>query len=247
MAKVLHALDEVHSLYQYTEGHLFGTDSVLLAGAVECRRNEVGCELGAGCGAVSILLGLHKAYRLVWAVEIQPKYAALTAENAALCALSDRIRAVEGDFKEIEKLVPEKCDFVFANPPYRKVSSGGSLETQERAVARTELCCELDDVCRAASRILKDKGRLTLVYPMERLTDLFCSLRAAGLEPKRLTPVTPVRGKAATLALVCAIKGASPGLAVRAAFAVQEADGARSAECRILYENGVLNMREERR
>ena len=228
-------LDASHSVFQPESGFRFGTDALLLAAAVTCKEGETGCELGAGCGVVSVLLGLRRKFARILAVEIDPLLASLARENAGKNGLKDRVLIREGDLKEASALVPEKCDFVFANPPYRKADEGGRVSP-----ARHEVLCTIYDVCRAAGELLAAKGRFTVIWPSKRLADLFSALRSAGLEAKELVPVVPVRGGIAKLVIVTAKKGARPGLDLSPAFVLREKNGRETRACLRLYETGRI-------
>ncbi len=234
MNTVITQLDERRSVLQPRDGFRFGIDALLLAGAVFCRPEDVGCELGTGCGIVPVLLGMHREFARLYAVEIQSDMAALARENAGRNGFDGKIRVIEGDLREAGKIVPEPCDFVLANPPYRRAGRGASDP------ARFEVCCTVEDLCRAAGEILKGKGRFTVIWPTERLADLFRALDRGGLEPKELIPVVPVRGQAAKLAVVTARKGVRSGLKILPAFVLREPNGRESEACLRLYETGTL-------
>ena len=104
MAKVLHKLDETHSLYQYTDGFSFGTDAVLLSAFIRCRKGDVGVEVGTGTGIIPLLLSIHKEFRKLYALEIQKDYVLLARENVEWNGFSEKVEVVEGDLKEAAKL-----------------------------------------------------------------------------------------------------------------------------------------------
>jgi tRNA1(Val) A37 N6-methylase TrmN6 len=90
----------------------------------------------------------------------------------------------------------------------------------ERAIARHEILTGLGGIVRAASFLLKPKGRFAIIYPAERMVDLFGHLRRVNLEPKRLKVVYPSLGAGAKLVMVESSMGGRPGLKVEApAFA----------------------------
>ncbi len=72
--------------------------------------------------------------------------------------------------------------------------------------------CTLAELCRAAAKALKPKGRFALVYRAEGLVDLLCALRSEGLEPKRLKLCAHSPDKPPYAVLVEAVKGGKPGL-----------------------------------
>jgi len=245
MAKVLHTLDENHSLYQYTDGFLFGTDAVLLSGFVRCRKNEVGVEFGTGTGIIPILLSMHKEFNKIYALEIQHDYAMLAKENIALNGFSDKVEVIEADLKDAAQKIPFPCDFVFSNPPYMKKDSGETNENEKKRIARHEIFCNIEEICRSAASLLQDKGNFYCVYRLSRLPELFSAMRGALLEPKNLILVTPKKNSAPSLVLVRGVKGGKPELKSRPPFVIQDESGEKSAEAKLLYETGFLSYGRE--
>ncbi len=240
MAKVLHTLDENHSLYQFTDGFSFGTDAVLLSGFIRCRKGKVGVELGTGTGIIPILLSIHKEFKKIWALEIQPEYALLARENLSLNGFDQKVEVIQGDLKEAKKIIPGTCDFVFSNPPYMKTSSGAVNENEKKRIARHEIFCDIQDVCGAASSLLQDKGEFFCVYRFGRMAELFSAMQKHQIEPKDLVLVTPKPGDAPSLILVRGVKGAKPDLKTRPVFVIQDENGEKTPECKHLYETGIL-------
>lgn len=234
-------LDEQHTIRQLTDGFSFGTDAVLLSGFIRCRAGQVGCELGTGTGIIPLLLSIHKEFRKLYAIEIQPEYARLAAQNLADNGFSDRVEVIRGDLKEAAALVGEKCDFVFSNPPYLKKNAGKENDSDQKRIARHEIFCDIFDVCAAASSLLQDKGNFYCIYRTERLSDLFDALRRSALEPKLIIPVQPKPDAEPSLILVRAVKAASPSLICRQPFVIGNDRGERSSECQRLYETGKLS------
>ncbi len=244
MAKVLHDLDGKHKLYQFSDGFLFGTDAVLLSGIIRPEKKSVGVELGTGTGIIPILLSIHKEFEKIYAVEIQPEYAALARENVTLNGFSDKVEIIEGDLKKVTRIVPSPCDFVFSNPPYMKKDSGAKNENEKKRIARHEVACDIRDVCRAAASLLQDKGSFYCVYRLGRMTELFSAMREFDLEPKNLILTAPKEGGTPNLILVRAVKGAKPDLKTRPLFIIQDENGNKTEECLRLYETGEISYKE---
>ena len=135
--------------------------------------------------------------------------------------------------RQIEML-SDDYDLVVCNPPYFPPNSGPPPKGKARRTARTEQDCTLEDVCGAASRLLRWGGALCLVHKPERLADLFCALRPAGLEPKRLRLVSPRPEAAPSLVLLEACRGGKPGLAILPPL-ILESDGAPTEELNRIY------------
>ncbi|MBE6651679.1 MAG: tRNA1(Val) (adenine(37)-N6)-methyltransferase [Ruminococcaceae bacterium] len=244
MEKRLDKINEDISIYQYTEGFLYGTDAVLLAAYVKPKKGAVMVELGTGTGIIPILIAHRKQPSRIFAFEIQEDYARLAAENVELCGMSDRIEIVHDDLKNItpyyfrDKGV-ESVDAVFTNPPYMKMTSGYLNESERKLTARHELKCNIDDICISAAKILKNGGDFFIIYRPDRLCDLFCAMRGAGIEPKEMTEVVSHVGEAPTLILVRGKKSALPSMKITKPFVIY--DGKEySKEMTEVYEKGSM-------
>lgn len=212
-----------------------GLDSFLLASLPELRAGLRVCDLGCGTGLLGLLL-LQREPRLaaVTGLDIQPEAVRLGTLAAAENGLEDRLRFRLEDLRETA-LPAGSFDLAVCNPPYFSPSGGPPPREEARRIARTEASCALEDVCRAAARLLRWGGRFCLVHKPERLTDLVCGLRREGLEPKRLRLVCARPEKAPSLILLEARRGGRPGLRVEPALILEDPDGSPSAELDRVY------------
>jgi tRNA1(Val) A37 N6-methylase TrmN6 len=80
------------------------------------------------------------------------------------------------------------------------------------AVGLDEMLTSLDDILNAASRMLRAKGRLAMIYPAVRLVDVLVKMRGFNLEPKSVRIVYPGMESEAKLALIEAALGGRRGL-----------------------------------
>ena len=211
------------------------TDSIALADFARVFSGARVCDLGCGCGALGLLL-LAKCETLqVTGVEIQEPAARCAAENAAQNGLS-QFSVLHGDLREYRTLLPANgFDIVVSNPPYYPVSGGAAPEKLPLAIARSEVCCTLSDLCACAAWCLRFGGSFFLVHKPERLTDLLVTLRENRLEPKRLRWVQQRPEKAPWLFLAEGKAGAKPGLVVEPPLIVENADGSYTDEMKDLY------------
>lgn len=174
-------------ILQKKEGYRFSIDALLLARFADAGPKDRIIDLGTGCGILPlVLLFRRKAPRIV-GVEIQPSLADLARRNARLNRFASRIKIWEKDLKDLgTNRLKGNFDLVLSNPPYRKIGSGRINPDQEKAWARHEVKTTLGDVLRVAYHILKDKGRLAMIYPASRAADLMKEMAGFHLEPKRL-------------------------------------------------------------
>jgi len=83
-------------------------------------------------------------------------------------------------------LKAQSFDTVVFNPPYRRMNSGRMNPDDQRAMARHEIKGTLDDFLKAAAYVLKESGRVFIIYPAAHMVELFDRMRTFHLEPKRV-------------------------------------------------------------
>jgi len=206
-------LDGSLSVIQSRRGYRFSVDALLLAGFAGVRPGDRVIDLGTGCGIIPLVLLTSREAGRVIGLEIQRRLAWQACRNAGLNGLDSSMEVVLGDLRR-QPFKNGTFDLAVSNPPYRKAGSGRINPDSERAIARHEILACLDDVVRAARALLREKGRLAVVYPAERSGDLLVRMRGQGLEPKRLQFVYPDLVSEAALVLVEGVLGGRPGLRV---------------------------------
>ena len=215
-----------------------GTDSILLADFTPLSGVRTLADLGCGGGSLSLLL-LGRSQRLhVTGVELQQDACALAQKNLEQNELQDRFTLRQGDLRQIRTLLPANSfDAVVSNPPYFPVGSGYEARGEAFAIARTERCCTPDDLCAAASWLLRFGGSFCLVHRPERLADLICALRAHQLEPKRLRFVRHRPDAPVSLMLIESRLNGKPGLRLEPELILFDLAGHETPEYRRIYHN----------
>ena len=196
--------------------HRITTDGLLLSEFAAPRREERACDLGSGCGIVAArwFLSPQSAPVRVDAVELQPEGVALMARAVAEGWLpAGRFFPVAADLRQLS-LPAGAYGLVVCNPPYFPVGMGRDTASPTRQLARQEAACTLEEVCRAAARLLKTGGRFCLCLPPRRLAEALALLEGAGISPKRLQLVQHRPGRAPFLVLLEGRRGGRPGLEV---------------------------------
>ncbi len=221
----------------YFDDTLFqpSTDSFLLGAYPKLRRNERVCDLGAGTGLLGLLLLAREPSLHVTNAECQSASHDLSVRNAELNGLSEQITCLHADLRDPAQLpAAGSFDLIISNPPYFTPDSGFTSPQASRRAARSEVTCTLDDVCAAASRLLRYGGRFALVFRPDRLVDLTETLRHHHLEPKRLRFVQNTAVAAPSLLLLEAKKGGHAGLTVEPPL-LHYIDGSESDEWQHIY------------
>jgi len=187
-------------------GYRVSVDAVLLARFARPRGRDRVLDLGAGCGAVSLIIAALEHPREVVAVEIQPELAAMAARGATLNQLAN-VTCLSADLRgPIDGLAPGSFDYVVANPPYRASGTGRESPDPGRRIARGGSGASLAEFVSAASRYAAHGAKAAFVFTAARSAELIAELKAQALEPKRIRFVHPRRATAATTILVEARK-----------------------------------------
>ncbi len=233
------------TLLQSTRGLTFTTDAYLLSAFVRRPVGRFGriAELGAGTGAVSLLLAARGRAAHITAIEVQELFYNIMKENIANNGFSDVIKPVLGDVREMnESILGGTFDAVFANPPYLRAGSGFDSAHDEANIARREIFGSIVDFCDAAARLCRQGGVFYLVYRPERLAELFSALRSAGFEPKQLTLLFPDAESAPSLIFCAARRGGKPGgLRITSPLIIYESGSRNETETfRRIYETGMF-------
>ncbi|MBU0944517.1 MAG: methyltransferase [Proteobacteria bacterium] len=174
---------------QYKAGYRFSLDAVLLAHFVCPGKDETILDLGAGCGVVGLIL-LHRAaerIRSLLSFELQPELAQLARENIRLNQFEKKMEVVEGDLCHILAYCPpESFSTVVCNPPFYTVGSGRPSGNDQALIARHQVACTLPEILAAAAAVVKNKGRLVMIYPAEKMGILLGLLPQQRLAVKRM-------------------------------------------------------------
>ena len=234
-----------------TRGSGYGVDAVLLAafaaGETGARPAAAGsriADLGTGCGIVAFILHHKLSGAKLTGYDVSPAATDRAKRACALNGLEGDIDFVCADVNELasgsgrsSSGISGIYDAVVSNPPYfRKTpDEPKAAEPDERYIARHEVSADISCFCSAASDMLKEGGSLYLVHRPDRLADIICAMRDAGIEPKELQMVTPRAGAAANIVLIRGAKGAGPELRILPDIPVHSEDGGYTDEIMRLY------------
>lgn len=216
--------------------HRFGTDAFLLADFARPGKDDKAADLGTGCGIIPLLWHRRRLCRSMMGLELRAEGAQLARQGVTLSGGEDKISIVCGDLRDAKNLFPAASfDVVSCNPPYKAMGTGLLSEGEAALSARHEHTCTLQDVCRAAAHLLRYGGRFALCQRPERLTDILCTLRENGLEPKRLRFVHQCPGKPPWLLLVEGRRYGKKGLTVLPPFFMETPSGEKTKELQSIY------------
>lgn len=217
--------------------HRFGTDAFLLADFSKYRQKDKVCDLGTGCGIIPLIMQKSRPPQIIYAVDIQEgavEQLRLGMEKSGVSG----IIPICADLKELWENAPlGQLDLVTCNPPYKADKAGFQSEITAQRIARHEIMCNIDDVCRAAEKLLKFGGRLCVCNRPERLSDVLFAMKSNNIEPKRLRFVSRTADDAPWLFLAEGKKGSKPFMQIEPQLYIRSESGF-SEELQKIYDTG---------
>ena len=126
-------------------------------------------EIGAGQGIVTLLLSKIEIFEKIFAVEIQKDIFEILKKNIKINNLEEKITSINEDIKTIKG----EYDFIFSNPPYKKINSGKLPKNEAEQISKYEILLTLEELFYEIKRLLKNYGEFFVIVPDDRLNNVF--------------------------------------------------------------------------
>lgn len=205
-------------LYQDTEYARFGADALKLCSFLRLKPGEHVVELGSGTGVICVL-GERKTGARFTGVEKQARLVALSQQSAQ--KNGQDIRFLQADVEQAPDLLGRGAfSAAVMNPPY--FARGDQSPNSSLSAARHGAARAREVFLSAAFQLLKNGGRLFLIYPADALPEMLAALRTRRFEPKRMRFLYAKPGAPARRVLIEAKKLGKPGLIVEPPDWMQE-------------------------
>lgn len=169
-----------------------GTDGVLLGAWVSVDGVARAVDAGCGTGLIALMLA-QRGVGSVDAVDIDSVAVREASLNVAASPWPDAVGLYCADFVDWVASGADSVDLVVCNPPFftETLRSGDD----RRAVARHEGSLGIASLMSASVMVLNERGRLALVAPASRESEIALLAAGAGLYINRLTRVVSKMGK----------------------------------------------------
>ena len=229
-------------IIQNSNGFCFGIDAVLLANFTRVKKNAKLVDLGTGTGIIPILLAGKSSASKSRGIEIQDEGEEMASMSVKLNQLEDRVEILNMDMKDaVGVLGKGQMDLVVSNPPYMH-SNGLINENDKKAISRHGLKCDIEDVIRVASDLVKPNGKFFMVNRPNRLVDMLAIARNYKLEAKQIRFVHSRVASAPKMVLIEYVKSAKPEIRVLSPLYVYNEDGTYTDEVKTIYSNQSVDI-----
>ncbi len=223
-------------ILQKARGFRFGMDAVLLSDFARIEARDRVADFGTGTGILPLLIAGRGRAAHIDAFELQADMADMAARSVRLNGLTERIAVHALPVEQADEAVaPGTLDAIVCNPPYGVPGTTLLNPAETLKLARHQSEKGLADWYKMAYRLLRGKGRFSMVYPAPRMLEAMDGLRRAHLEPKRFRLIYPHADKPANLVLIEAMKDAKPMLHTEPPLIVYTSDGSMTAELKRIY------------
>jgi len=229
------------SIYQYTKGHRFSTDDVLVAAIAATRIHNATkiLELGSGIGTIGLVLSQVFRSANLTTIEAQEISYSLALRSIELNGLSNRFHPILSDFREVHsQLAENEFDLIIGSPPYFPLSSGVLPTHPQKRACRFEERGTVHDYCITASQYLGSTGIFVFVFPIDPEVQhqrVIQSISSSGLFLKEEIHVALKAGKKPLLGLFVLTKLTSSST-TKTSITIRDSQGQITAEYLALRE-----------
>lgn len=224
-----------YKIIQNRERFSYGTDAIFLSEFAKPKGRVM--DLGTGTAIIPLRIIDKGKVSEIYGVEIQEEVANMAKRSIELNSLEEKIKILHMDLKELTNIFPKgSFDCITSNPPYMK--NGGAIKNQDEnfSISRHEVSCNLEDIIKISSYLLKPQGKFYMVHRPDRLVDILVLMRENNLEPKYIRFVQPKKDKKPNLLLIEGSKGGKKDLKFHEPLIVYNEDGSYTEEIYKIYE-----------
>ena len=216
MKKLNDLYDDGLMIYQDSDYFKVSLDSILLSEYTKLHKNDKVIDLCTGNAPVPMILSTKYENEIV-GIELQKKIYELAIESIIYNKLENQIKIVNDNVKNAKNYFPgNNFDVITCNPPYFRYN-GKSLvnKDEKKSISRHELFVNLSELVETISYLIKDNGKIYMVYQAQRLLELSSELNKRNIFIKEIYFVITNDTNSINIVLIKAIQGAKSDTKVK--------------------------------
>lgn len=165
-------------IIQPETGYRFTSDPFILAAHIHAAGPKKAIDFGCGCGILPLLLHSKLPELKITGIEIQKELYLCAKKNIKDRHLDQVIDLIHGDIAKIKTGdIGGKADIIVSNPPYKKKGTGRLNPDSGKAAAKHEIHLDIETLFKCSKKLLHKTGRLYLIFPASRISDLFDAMK----------------------------------------------------------------------
>lgn len=190
------------SIYLYQDKDMFriNSDTRYLGEFIKVDKEDIVLDIGTNNGALLLYASSLGCKKLI-GVDINSKAIELCKENMKL----NKIDNYELHCCKIQELVIDKVDVIVCNPPY--FNSGKRKLNEDLKNARHDDTLNIDDLASSCSRLLKDNGKVFVVYKSSEVVNLIDCFKRYNFGVRQLKFIYDENKEYSNCFLIEVIKG----------------------------------------
>jgi len=213
-------------MYQPLDAFRMTSDALALANFVHFNfSDQQVLDIGTGLAGIPLVLSMRSSAHIT-GIEIKKDIAQIALQSVLYNNLGDRITIYSQDIRDYAKSCsPNIYDIIVSNPPYFSLEDGYLNESLIIQTAKHNTCLQLEDIFSIASKLLKDNGKLVLVFTTSRMQEVMDLYQKYHFAVKRLQFIHGTLHKSAKTFLIEGTKNGKPGMKVCSPLILNQKEG----------------------
>lgn len=174
------------------------TDSVLLGAWADLLDAHYVLDIGTGCGVLALMAAQRNPNAKIDAVEIIPEFAFEAKTNFKRSKFDSRIKLIQTDIRKFPR--KNQYDHIIVNPPYFSNSLQSTNPSKNNA--RHDLNLSFEDLAEAASDLLSENGKISIVVPFQKADYLQGCFRQFGMQCYRMSSLKHTKDSSVSIRLM---------------------------------------------
>lgn len=177
------------TVYQDKCAMKVGTDGVLLGSWTDVSEATNILDIGMGTGLISLMLAQRCCNRVsIDAIDIDEDAFLQTQQNIKISPF-DNIICKHTSLQDYVSMAEKRYDIIVSNPPYFSLSLRSP--DKQRTLARHTDSLDMKDLFLCSLKLLREKGKLSIVYPYDEKNNLINLAQKLGFYVSRITNAYP--------------------------------------------------------
>lgn len=209
-------------MYQPADAFRMTSDALALANFVNFNFSDKEVlDIGTGLAGIPLVLSSRSGAHIT-GVEIEKYVADIAIQSVLYNQLTDRITIVNQDIKEYARdCSPNIYDIIVSNPPYYSLDDGYLNDSTIIQGARHDVRLQLEDIFIVATKLLKNNGKLLLVFTTDRMIEVINLYQKYHFSIKRIQFIHGTIQKSAKTFLIEGAKNGKKGTKVSSPLILQ--------------------------